>query len=249
MGMNEQRLDWTILRQVVLGAADHDATSRAVREGLGLAAGFADPLLASMGLRDETIRIGGEAHLEIVSPLSADASINRWLEKVGGLGGFSLSIQVPDVAPLLEAAAAAGVRVLMDERHFGRRIVQLHPGDMGLLVELDEIPEPTQWFWDDIEADVPEAPAVDDVLGVEVASADPAAQARLWAQVLGAEVVLPDGAAAPQVWLGSRWMRFVEGGTAAMTAVDLRATGGRGAGVAESIDLGGVALRVHGERN
>jgi hypothetical protein len=233
--------DWAILRQAVLATTDHDGTSRRIRDSLGLAPGFADPLLEEMGLRDETFRIGKEAHLEIVSPLHGDASINKWLAKVGGGGGYCLSIQVPDVQRLVDNAAAAGVRVLADVRHFGRRIVQLHPGDMGLLVELDEIPEANQWFWDDVEAEVPAAPNVDDVLGVEVGSRDPRAQALRWARVFEGE----RAAAEPsELMLGNRFVRFVEADRPAMTAVHLAATADLPDGAGTAVEVAGVALRL-----
>lgn len=161
-----------ILRQVVIGSPDLDATTRELRESLGVARGFADPLLEEIGMADETIRVGPEAHLEVVAPLRGDVSLAAWLRKAGGGGGYALSIQVPDLTPHLAAAARQGVRVVADLVAYGHRIVQLHPGDMGLLIELDEIADPAAWFWDDIEAEVATAPRVDDVLAVEITSHD-----------------------------------------------------------------------------
>ena len=233
---------WAILRQAVVATIDHADTSGRVRRALGLAAGFQDPLLEEMGLRDETFRLGKEAHLEIVSPLGAEVSINKWLAKVGGHGGYCLSIQVPDVQRLVDNAAAADVRVLADVHHFGRRIVQLHPGDMGLLVELDEIPEANQWFWDDIEAEVPARPHVDDLLGVEVGSRDPEAQALRWARVFEGERA---HAQPSDLMLGTRFVRFVESDRNAMTAVHLAATADLPAGVGSTVEVAGVTLHLH----
>jgi hypothetical protein len=233
---------WAVLRQAVIATADHDATSAALREGLGLASGFADPLLADIGLRDETLRIGPEAHLEVVAPLADDHPLHRWLVKVGGTAGYCLSVQVPDVQVLLDGAVAAGVRVLFDERHFNRRIVQLHPGDMGVIVELDEIPERDVWFWDDVDAPEPDSPLVGDVLGVEIETPDPAGLARRWTEVLGLEASYDDGAA--QVWLGMRRVRFVEGSTTVMRAVELAASA-HAEGAPSVVDLDGVELRIN----
>ena len=233
---------WAILRQAVIATTDHDATSRDLRGSLGLATGFKDPLLEELGLRDETFRVGKEAHLEIVSPLNPENAIHKWLSKVGGHAGYCLSIQVPNVQRLVDNAAAADVRVLADVNHFGRRIVQLHPGDMGLLVELDEIPDPGQWFWDDIEAEIPETPYVDDVLGVDVSSPDPRAQARRWARVFEGERAADEPT---ELYLGNRVVRFAEGATSAMTAIDLAATANLPVGAAEVAKIGGVTLRLH----
>lgn len=237
---------WAVLRQAVIATADHDATSATLREGLGLVPGFADPLLADIGLRDETLRVGPEAHLEVVGPLTDDHPLHRWLAKVGGVGGYCLSVQVPAVQPLVERAEAEGVRVLFDERHFDRRIVQLHPGDMGVIVELDEIPERDVWFWDDVDAPEPDAPLVGDVLGVELSTRDPRALAERWTAVLGPVLATDapaydDGAAT--VWLGERSVCFVEGPASVMSAVELAASDGAEGGPA-SVDLGGVELRI-----
>ncbi len=232
-------MTWATIRQVVIGAESLEATSKEIREGLGLSSGFADPLLEDIGLADETIRVGGEAHLEVVAPLNTTASINGWRAKVGGGGGYALSIQVPDAAPLVANAEAAGVRVVADLEAYDRRIVQLHPGDMGLLVELDEIPEPDQWFWDDIATEAPARPLVDDVLGVDMESADPQAQAALWAAVFGVEVEDGD---VPSIRLGARTVHFVRGERRMLSAVDLRKVDG--ADAPSSFTAGGVLLRI-----
>lgn len=232
-------MSWSIMRQVVIGAEDLETTSKQLREGLGLSAGFADPLLEDIGLADETIRVGPEAHLEIVAPLNDAASINGWIAKGGGGGGYALSIQVPDVTPLVANAEKVGVRVVADVEAYGRRIVQLHPGDMGLLVELDEIPEPGVWFWDDIETETPAAPVVDDVLAVDVQSPDPFAQAKQWATVLGVE--LDEWDDVPRIALGERFVNFVRGDRRMLSAVDLKIADGS---APSTQTVSGVLLRL-----
>jgi hypothetical protein len=152
-----------------------------------------------------------------------------------------LSIQVPDLTPHLAAAAQAGVRVVADLEAYGHRIVQRHPGDMGLLIELDEIADPGVWFWDDVEAETAAAPRVDDVIGVEVASPDPRAQAALWASVLVAEA--DPSAPELRIALGRREIRFVDGPRKMLSAVDLAAVHpDEHAGTAVEVD--GVLLRL-----
>lgn len=229
--------NWAIMRQVVIGAEDLETTGKEMREAFGLAPGFADPLLDEMGLGDETFRVGPEAHLEVVAPIAPTAGINGWLTKGGGGGGYALSIQVPDIEPHLAAAKELGIRVVADVVAYDRRIVQLHPGDMGLLVELDEIPEPEQWFWDDVEAEVSEKPAIDDVLAVDVASPDPAAQAEQWSAVLLADL---EGAS---LKLGTRTVRFVEGERKMLSAIDVAATE-HGADLPAEQTISGVTFRT-----
>ena len=63
---------------------------------LRLPAGFADPMLAGIGLADAAMPVGPVQFLEVVGPLDESSYINRWLKKVGGRGGYCLSVQVPD---------------------------------------------------------------------------------------------------------------------------------------------------------
>ncbi|MFT4288753.1 hypothetical protein [Nocardioides sp.] len=230
---------WAIIRQVVIGAEDGAATAKELCETFGLPDGFPDPELADIGLADETIRVGRQAHLEVVSPLRPDVSLQRWIERGGGPGGYCLSVQVPDVAARIAAAEAAGVGLAADVMAMGRHVIQLKPGDMGLLVEFDEIPDPDVWFWDDVVTAEPDHPLVDDVLAVEIASPDPHAQAELWSTVWG--FPLQAGSAGPEMRIGSRVVRFVEGPRRMLSAVDLAATP---AGEPMTTTIGGVEFRV-----
>ncbi|TQS41936.1 hypothetical protein [Cryptosporangium phraense] len=220
-----------ILRQVVLGASDVEVTGKQLRETFGLAPGFADPILEDIGMADETIRVGEEAHLEVVGPLREDTSIAAWIRKGGSGGGYGLSIQVSSVQEYVDRAVELGVRIAADMEVYGHRIVQLHPGDMGLLIELDEIADPSVWFWDSIPRVAPPAPLVDDVLGVTVSSPDPVAQARLWGGVFGADT------SGGTLALGSRTVSFAAGPRKMLSAVSLRAVGASGW---SPLDLGGV---------
>ena len=213
-----------IIRQVIIGAGDMPLASKELREAFGLAKGFADPLLEGIGMDDETIRIGPEAHLELVGALTPDAPIAKWTAKVGGGGGYGLAIQVPGLAPFLERAESLGARTIEDIVVYDRRIVQLHPADLGILVELDEIPQADQWFWDDIEADVSEHPVIDDVLAVEISSPDPGAQAQKWATLFDVPVETVDGTR--QITIGARTVRFVAGDVKMMTGVDVQVAAG-----------------------
>ncbi len=233
---------WTIMRQIVVGAADLAETSETVRRTFNLSPGFPDELLEEIGLADETIPVGDQAHLEIVGPLRPDASINGWLAKVGGTAGYCLSVQVPDLEPHLAAIEKAGVRLAIQTEAYGRRIVQTHPGDMGLLVELDEIPEPGEWFWDHLEHPPSPNPYIDDVVAVDLASPDPAARAELWAAVFCTDLEERDGV--PFLRLGSREVRFVKDDTPRLSAIEVHATAA-GADLPEQFELGRLTFRVH----
>ena len=45
--------------------------------------------------------------------------------------------------------------VAADVEAYGYRIIQLRPKQMGLLLELDEVPDPDAWFWDSVDKRAP----------------------------------------------------------------------------------------------
>jgi hypothetical protein len=229
------------LRQAVVAVPDVDAAGAEARKELGLAPGFPDPLLHDVGMADESIILGdGASFLEFVGPLRPDTGIQRWLDKAGP-GGYCLSIQVGDIAPYLERAEAAGVTIAADLEVYGYRIAQLHPKRLGLLIELDEIPDPAVWFWDDVEKEIPTDPQVDSFVSIELESADPAAQSALWAEVFGVEVTDVDGT--PQIRIGELVARFVAGRRRAMTGIELKASAGATV-AAGTLELSGVRFTI-----
>lgn len=214
-----------IMRQVIIGAGDMEQASKEMRAAFGLAKGFADPLLEEMNMDDDTFRVGPETHLELVSGLTPEAPISKWAAKVGGGGGYGLAIQVGDHAPYRARIEQMGVRIIEDMEAYGHGIIQLHPGDMGILVELDEIADSSAWFWDDVEAEVSENPVIDDVLAVEITSPDPEAQSQKWATLFDVAVETVDGKL--QIPFGARTVRFVKGDAKMMTGCDVQAVEGR----------------------
>jgi hypothetical protein len=225
------------LRQAVIGVPEIAPSAAQARKELGLAPGFADPLLEDMGMADESIVLGdGRSFLEFVAPLNDQASIARWMAKGGGPGGYALSIQVGELAPYRARLAEAGVDLVADVEVYGYQVVQLHPKAMGLLVELDEVPDPAKWFWDDVEKEHPSDPQVDAFTHVELSSPDPAAQAAQWSAVFG--VPVSDG----ELHLGDLAVRFVEGPRPFMSAIGLRRSAGSRLAPGSDLTLDGVRI-------
>ena len=63
-----------------------------------------------------------------------------------------LSTQVPSLDGVKERAAEHGVRVAVETQAMGHDIIQLHPLDVGVLLELDAFLPRDGWFWDDLPA-------------------------------------------------------------------------------------------------
>jgi predicted nuclease with RNAse H fold len=225
--MTENR--WAELRQVGFAALDHAAAVRAATDLLGLGPGFGDPLLAELNLADFTAPIGPHTYVEVLAPTVPEHSVARWLRRVGGASGWVLSTQVPSLDGVTERAKERGVRIAAQTQAMGHDVVQLHPRDVGVLLELDEFVPRTAWFWDDMEtaraAQASRSAKVDDIVAVDVAAADPAAMAATWAAIIGIEAPTQtaDGAA---LAFGRRTIRFVAaaGGRTGIVAVDLHAT-------------------------
>lgn len=119
----------------------------------GMTSCFDDPLLAELHLADFTAPIGPDTYVEVLAPTRPDHSVARWLGRVGGSAGWVLSTQVPSLDGVRERAAEHGVRIAVETHALGHDIVQLHPRDVGVLLELDEfLPRVDEWFWDDMEA-------------------------------------------------------------------------------------------------
>ena len=143
---------WAELRQVGFATLDHEAAVRAATELLALGPGFDDPLLAAVHLADFTAPVGPGTYIEVLAPTTPDHSVARWLGRVGGSSGWVLSTQVPSLAGVKERAASRGVRVAVETQAMGHDIVQLHPLDVGVLLELDAFLPRDAWFWDDMPA-------------------------------------------------------------------------------------------------
>jgi hypothetical protein len=176
---------WARLRQVGFATLDHAAAVRTATDVLALGPGFGDPLLAAMGLADFTAPVGPDTYVEVLAPTTPGHSVARWLRRVGGASGWVLSTQVPSLAGVRERAAEQGVRIAVETQAMGRTIIQLHPLDVGVLLELDEFLPCEAWFWDELPAAQAARAArtskADDILAVDVAvdaTASPGAPPR-----------------------------------------------------------------------
>jgi hypothetical protein len=202
---------WAVLRQVVIATTSLDNDVAAVRAAFGLGIGFQDPEVVKMHMLDTTIPISKDSFLEFIAPVDDRAGVYKWITKIGGRGGYVMSVQHPDPEGVKQRALARGIRVPIEERVSGYHLIQLHPQDVGVLLELDGIADPKAWFWDDINPGPEPDAVVSDIVGVEVPVADPSATAMQWNYLLD----LTPGASTQEVQLGSAWVRFVAGGPSA----------------------------------
>ena len=174
---------WAFVRQMIFATAELVADSEALSSAYGLPPGFTDPMLLDFGIADETIPIGPEQYIELLSPAGDDSPLHAWLDK-RGVGGYGVAVQVPDMTAIRERAMAAGVSIVIEQEALGHRIMQLNPRRMGMLLDLDEVPDRTRWFWDDITPGPAADARVDALAEIEIGVAEPETTAALWAHLL-----------------------------------------------------------------
>lgn len=232
------------LRQVVLVAAELEPVVERLRSELGLGEPFADPGVATFGLRNAVMAIG-DCFVEVVSPDAQDTAAGRHLQRSGGDGGYMLMFDVPDIGAARRRAAGLGVRSVWEIDLPDISGTHLHPRDMGAaIVSIDQPRPPGSWRWAGPEwTGAPGRPAPGRLVGATVAAADPPATARRWGEILqvavgsrgGSPVLELDGACVEFTPAGSHGERLVE--------FTFTATAGRAA-PGSAIQVGGLRLRV-----
>jgi hypothetical protein len=211
---------WARLRQVILVTDEIEADTSALRTAFGFGSGFHDSELEEYEMADHTFTLADGTYLQLVASLNPRDSLARWTAKIGGRGGYALSIQHPDPLAVRARAEASGVGVIRSQEALGYPIVQLHPRDTAILLEADGIADPEVWFWDGMgePARATEGAAVEGIVAVEATVEDPLRLGALWHELLG----LTPGPDPRVVDLGGPELRFVEGAASTHWTIVLR---------------------------
>lgn len=174
------------LRQVCLVAADLRAAETALLDALGLEVAFRDPHIGQFGLRHGLYPVGDRL-LEIVSPRTEGTTAGRYLERRGGDSGYMVILQTEDLAAARSRIEGAGIRIVTVAEGPGVTGLHLHPKDVGgALLSVDRAEPPDTWGWagDDWRYHARDD-VVTDLVGIEVAAADPDGVAERWSAVAG----------------------------------------------------------------
>jgi hypothetical protein len=178
------------LRQVALAARALEPTLRALQRLLGLGEPFRDPGVAEFGLQNVVLPVG-DAFLEVVSPVKADTTAGRWLDRRGGDAGYMAIFQTDDLAAARERMERLGVRVVWQVALEDAATLHLHPRDVGgAIVSIDAMQPPESWRWggpgwrERCRAEVATG-----LVGVVLEAPDPEKLALRWGEVLA---VRPD---------------------------------------------------------
>jgi len=180
------------LRQVALASRQLDKVTDALHEVFGLRVAYNDPHIKHYGLRNAVLP-AGTGFLEVVEPITEDASAARFLNRRGGDAGYMVILQVADAEAERARALGLGARVVDDIDTPAYRCAHFHPADFGgVLVSFDQqrtasdFLEPCgDWMpagpdWRAARTDL-----VQDLTSVTLSAADPSALARRWSQLVG----------------------------------------------------------------
>ncbi len=177
------------LRQVALVARDRDAVVADLCAVLGIEVSYHDPGVAAFGLHNAVMPLG-DTFLEVVAPVQEDTTAGRYLERLGGDGGYMVLLQTANLAGDRTRLEKLGVRVVWSIELPDIEAMHLHPRDTGgTLVSLDH-PEPAEsWRW--AGPSWPEhrrENVTRRVVGAVLQSPDPSALARRWSEWLALPV-------------------------------------------------------------
>jgi len=197
------------LRQLALVARDLDRSVEDLRAVLGLGAPFADPGVATFGLRNAVFPVG-DTFLEVVSPDAPDTAAGRFLDRCGGDAGYMVIVQTEDRAADAARVRSAGVRIVWEIEFPDISTIHLHPRDVGgAILSLDVADPPGSWRWAGPDwAARSQTHAVAAVESVDLQSHDPSALAARWSAVLGRPAA-GDTDGAPRIALDRGSIRFV----------------------------------------
>jgi methylmalonyl-CoA/ethylmalonyl-CoA epimerase len=128
------------LNHVAIVVPDLAEAARKYRTLLGADVG--EPLaLAEHGVTVVFVRLEN-TKIELMTPLSADSPVAKFLERNPGGGMHHVCYEVPDLAGAAQTLVDAGARVLGEIRTgaHGLPVLFLHPKDFdGTLIELEEV--------------------------------------------------------------------------------------------------------------
>jgi hypothetical protein len=181
------------VRQIALVAKDLEPVLAQLDAVFGLKVGFRDPGVAVFGLINAVMPVGGE-FLEVVQPVTADASAGRYLNRRGGDAGYMVIFQAEDALAHRKRLADMGVRLIAQSHHDGYIFTHFHPGDSaGVLSSIDTVENDEDWreplskwppagkHW----RDFPASRALG-IAAVDIQARDPKAAAERWSKLFEA---------------------------------------------------------------
>jgi hypothetical protein len=248
------------LRQICLVAPHLEPVVGDIADIMGLAVCYRDPHVGKHGLENALLPVDTTL-LEVVAPVRDGTAAGRFLDKSHGHGGYMAIFSCDDPDERGRHAQDIGVRIANLIEHPPYRGVQLHPRDCrAAFIEFnhtegsDDIFGPYPPAGPDWQSAIRQDTTMA-LIGVELQSPDPENLAQHWGRIIGSPVSRGEHDL-PEITLVNARLRFMPGGTEAMTGLSFRvrdpaqvidAARQRGCPCGgESFLLGGVTFHIVG---
>ena len=214
------------LRQICLVAPELEAVVADIAGIMGLAVCYRDGNVEKYGLVNALLPVD-TILLEVVAPFREGTAAGRFLEKIGGRGGYMAIFCCEDPNARAALANSIGVRTANVITHAPYHGVQLHPRDCrAAFIEFnhtdgsDDVLGPYPPAGPDwqtfVRKDVTQA-----LTGVEMQSPDPRGLAEHWGRIIGVAASRTDDDGV-ELRLPNCSLCFVKGEAEIMSALEFR---------------------------
>lgn len=179
------------LRQICLVARDLEPMGRTLTDVFGLEIGIRDPNVEKHGLHNVVMPVG-TTFLEVVSPFRDGTTAGRYLDRLGGDGGYMVILDCDDIGTWREHCQSIGIRIAYEANYpdQGYHALHLHPRDVGATLlsidsdargaELDASWHPGGEHWQQHVR----TGRVSNIVGAELQSNAPEVLAERWGRIL-----------------------------------------------------------------
>lgn len=181
------------IRQIALAARKLDPAVAALTDLFDLDASYKDPGVGQFGLENVVMPVG-DTFLEVVSPVRADTTAGRYLERRGD-SGYMVIFETPSLAEDRLRVDALGARVVWEIALEDISTIHLHPKDTGgAILSLDQPKPAGAWRWGGPHwTSRIRTTRVRRIISAEIEARDPGGMAARWSSLLGSSEVVADG--------------------------------------------------------
>lgn len=177
------------LRQICLVARELEPAVRQLCQTFGVEVCERSPGIARHGLTNAVIPFG-PTFMEVVAPFKEDTTAGRYLDRIGGDGGYMVILDSDDALRWRAHFATIGVRIAQKLEYPTYQASQLHPRDVGGTLMSIGHDTGGDDLWGDWHAARKEwkkyvhSERVTAIAGVVMQSDEPRRLAERWSQVL-----------------------------------------------------------------
>jgi len=181
------------LRQICLVASELEPVVGQLCRVFGVEVCHRDPNVGKYGLNNALMPFG-PTFVEVVAPQPgkgpAETAAGRYMQRIGGDGGYMVIMDQDDVKSFREHVTAIGVRIANKLDYPGYQGTQLHPKDVGGTIMSIGHDEHGDDLWGSWHAAGPHwkdhvrTERVDSIIGVRTQTNDPKGLAARWGQVM-----------------------------------------------------------------